>query len=333
MPTRTFSCDRRRLTKRWYCQESRWCLSPGPAGSQAYHGLTSAHAFPDFASPAASRPQGANRTWKASVQVDVMGQGPGQEAEPVLAPLGLSQGQERIYLTLLELGGEHTERLADVLDLPAQAVAMDLSNLAALGLVARQDTAASGRCTAVAPDVAVTAALMQRQLALLKVQARIDTLMQTYRSRAVGVGPPAQLIRSPEEIRECFVHLQRTARQEVLSFTRLPFALALHRNDTELEMLEPGVDYRAVYERAVLAQPGAREQVRGYLNAGEQARAARSCPASSSLPTVTLHDRGLRRPAGTGIRLPPDPHHGDRGRPEGSVRARLGPLGAPATAR
>ncbi|MGW3247440.1 helix-turn-helix domain-containing protein [Streptomyces sp. NPDC001070] len=207
-----------------------------------------------------------------------MDQGPGQEAEPHLAPLGLSPAQERIYLTLLALGGEHTERLADMLDVPAQAAAGDLSTLAALGLVARQDTA-GGRYTAVAPDVAVAAAVMQRQLALLKVQSRIDTLMQTYRSRAVGVGPPVQLLRSPEEVRECFVHLQRTARQEVLSFTRLPFALALDRNDTELEMLERGVGYRAVYERAVLAQPGAREQLRDYLNAGEQARAATVLPS------------------------------------------------------
>ncbi|MEV8563413.1 hypothetical protein AB0478_44940 [Streptomyces sp. NPDC051917] len=50
--------------------------------------------------------------------------------------------------------------------------------------------------------------------------------------------------------------------------------MALDRNDTELEMLERGVRYRAVYERAVLAQPGANDQLRGYLDAGEQARVA-----------------------------------------------------------
>ncbi|MGV9351501.1 winged helix-turn-helix transcriptional regulator [Streptomyces spiralis] len=212
------------------------------------------------------------------MQVNAMDQWPGQEAEPVLAPLGLSPTQERIYLTLLALGGEHTERLADLLDLPAQTAAGDLAHLAVLGLVAGQDTAA-GRYTAVAPDVAVAAAVMQRQAALLRVQSRIDALMHTYRSRADGAGPPAELIRHPEEIRECFVRLQRTARQEVLSFTRLPFALALESNDTELEMLAQGVGYRAVYERAVLAQPGAREQLRGYLNAGEQARAATILPS------------------------------------------------------
>jgi DNA-binding NarL/FixJ family response regulator len=212
------------------------------------------------------------------VQVNAMDQWPGQEAEPVLAPLGLSPTQERIYLTLLALGGEHTERLADLLDLPAQTAAAGLAHLAALGLVAGQDTATGGRYVAVAPDVAVAAAVMQRQAALLKVQSRIDALMHTYRSRADGAGPPAELIRSPDEIRECFVRLQRTARREVLTFTRLPFALALESNDTELEMLAHGVQYRAVYERAVLAQPGAREQLRGYLNAGEQARAATVLP-------------------------------------------------------
>ncbi|MGW2937988.1 winged helix-turn-helix transcriptional regulator [Streptomyces sp. NPDC001156] len=217
--------------------------------------------------------------WKASVQVNVMDQGPGQEAEPVLAPLGLSPTQERIYLTLLALGGEHTERLADLLHLPAQTAAAGLAHLAALGLVAGQDTAAGGRYTAVAPDVAVAAAVMQRQAALLKVQSRIDALMHTYRSRADGAGPPAELIRHPEEIRECFVRLQRTARREVLTFTRLPFALALESNDTELEMLAHGVQYRAVYERAVLAQPGASEHLRCYLDAGEQARAATVLPS------------------------------------------------------
>ncbi|MEN1891376.1 S8 family serine peptidase [Streptomyces mirabilis] len=175
-------------------------------------------------------------------------------------------------------GRPHTIATPGAADAALTVAATDRDD-AALGLVARQDTAGGGRYTAVAPDVAVAAAVMQRQLALLKVQSRIDTLMQTYRSRAAGAGPPAQLLSSPEEIRECFVHLQRTACQEVLSFTRLPFALALDRNDTELEMLERGVGYRAVYERAVLAQPGAREQLRGYLNAGEQARAATILPS------------------------------------------------------
>ncbi|MET8957380.1 winged helix-turn-helix transcriptional regulator [Streptomyces sp. NPDC004533] len=213
------------------------------------------------------------------MQVSVGEQGPGQEAEPVLGPLGCSPGQERVYLTLLALGGEHIERLADALDLPLPAVAQDLSALQALGLVARQDAADGGRYAAVAPDVAVAAAVMQRQAALLKVQSRIDALMQTYRGRADGFEMPAELVRAPGEIRECFVRLQRTARREVLSFARLPFALALQDNDTELEMLGRGVRYRAVYERAVLAQPGAREHLRRYLDAGEQARAATVLPS------------------------------------------------------
>jgi DNA-binding CsgD family transcriptional regulator/predicted transcriptional regulator len=213
------------------------------------------------------------------VQANVMDQVPGQEPEAVLAPLGLSPAQERIYLRLLASAGEDTEHLAGLLDLPGEATAGHLSALVALGLVARDDTAAGGRYTALAPDVAVTAAVMQRQLALLKVQSRIEALMQTYRSRAGGFEMPAELIHSPKEIRECFVRLQRTARREVLSFTRLPFALALESNDTELEMLGRGVRYRAVYERAVLAQPGASEHLRSYLHAGEQARAATVLPS------------------------------------------------------
>jgi sugar-specific transcriptional regulator TrmB/DNA-binding CsgD family transcriptional regulator len=216
---------------------------------------------------------------RGGVQITVVVQGPGQETEPVLGPLGLSPGQERAYLMLLALGSEHIERLAGALDLPLPAVTEDLSGLEALGLVARQDAAGGGRYAAVAPDVAVSAAVMQRQLALLKVQSRIDALMQTYRSRAGGFEMPAEFIHSPKEIRECFVRLQRTARQEVLSFTRLPFALALDRNDTELEMLGRGVRYRVVYERAVLAQPGASEHLRHCLDAGEQARAAPVLPS------------------------------------------------------
>ncbi|MET8810358.1 winged helix-turn-helix transcriptional regulator, partial [Streptomyces sp. NPDC004546] len=115
-----------------------------------------------------------------------------------------------------------------------------------------------------------------------------------------GFEMPAELVRGPGEIRECFVRLQRTARREVLTFTRLPFALALESNDTELEMLAHGVQYRAVYERAVLAQPGAREQLRGYLNAGEQARAATVLPGK-----FVIADRHLAMIAARSDQLEP----------------------------
>ncbi|MFB7333652.1 hypothetical protein ACFC00_18645 [Streptomyces adustus] len=82
-------------------------------------------------------------------------QGTGQEAEPVLGPLGCSPGQEKVHLTLLALGGEHIERLAGALDLPLPVVAEGLAGLEALGLVTRQDAAESGRYAAMAPDVAV----------------------------------------------------------------------------------------------------------------------------------------------------------------------------------
>ncbi|MGW1710586.1 hypothetical protein ACWCP8_35185 [Streptomyces sp. NPDC002206] len=86
-----------------------------------------------------------------------MDQGTGQEAEPVVAALGLSQMQERICLMLPASGGKHFEQLAGILALTAQAAATDLSGLAAIGLVTRQDHAAGNRYTAVAPDVAVAA--------------------------------------------------------------------------------------------------------------------------------------------------------------------------------
>ncbi|MET8809362.1 hypothetical protein, partial [Streptomyces sp. NPDC004546] len=75
------------------------------------------------------------------MQVTVVEQGPDQKAERVLGPLGCSPGQERVYLTLLALGGEHIERLAGVLDVPLPVVAEDLAGLQALGLVAREDAA------------------------------------------------------------------------------------------------------------------------------------------------------------------------------------------------
>jgi DNA-binding CsgD family transcriptional regulator len=131
-------------------------------------------------------------------------------------------------------------------------------------------------------------------------QVRLETVRLARRFRA-GRGSP-----SPEEIVEVVTtrdatlqrweQLQRSARREVRSFDRPPYATNVLINDAERDGLAAGISFRAVYAREGLELPGRLEATQRLVAAGEQARVAAGLPVKMFLADDTMGLVPLERP-------------------------------------
>nr|WP_258545376.1 HTH domain-containing protein [Micromonospora provocatoris] len=82
-----------------------------------------------------------------------------------------------------------------------------------------------------------------------------------------------EVVTGARALRERLRELQNGAREEVLWFCRAnPLAMPGPENVEEFDALARGVRYRAIYERAMLLEPGALADVERGVHAGEQAR-------------------------------------------------------------
>jgi DNA-binding CsgD family transcriptional regulator len=131
-------------------------------------------------------------------------------------------------------------------------------------------------------------------------QVRVETARLAERFRA------GRNSSSPEEIVEVVTtrdatlqrweQLQRSARREVRSFDRPPYATNVLVNDAERDGLAAGVSFRAVYAREGLELPGRLEAMQRLVAAGEQARVTADLPVKMFLADDVMGLIPLERP-------------------------------------
>jgi sugar-specific transcriptional regulator TrmB/DNA-binding CsgD family transcriptional regulator len=192
------------------------------------------------------------------------------EEPPMLAAAGLTELEERAYVTLLSRRVSRPDLLAERLGVTVEELTPAITSLIGSGLVGNGQAG----LFAAPPDVAVEALLLRRAAELQEVRLRISGLVDAYRT-----GQPVrrshdfvEILGNAAEVQRCFEDLQRAAEHELAGFCRSPFVVPHEENDTELEMLARGIRYRSVYELAVLEAPGAVAHVTSFVAAGEQAR-------------------------------------------------------------
>jgi sugar-specific transcriptional regulator TrmB/DNA-binding CsgD family transcriptional regulator len=197
----------------------------------------------------------------------------------MLEAAGLSAVEEAVYRSLLRVDPCTTQELSGELRLANQEVEAVVTSLEANGLVSRTD-GEPPTFTAVRPDVAVEALLLHREEELQRTRIAVQQLVSEYRAttpeRRLEEFVEVAVGRRAIELK--FEQLQRGATREVLFCVAPPFVVPLEDNDTELELLEQGIAYRAIYDRSALEMPGAVEQIRRYVLAGEEARALTDVP-------------------------------------------------------
>ncbi|MFJ4424979.1 helix-turn-helix domain-containing protein [Streptomyces bobili] len=211
----------------------------------------------------------------------------------MLDVLGLAPDDECVYRALLGRPHSTAMPLSDLLGLSRAAVEEALSRLVGWGLVTRS---ADERFTAAPPAMALGSLISQRRDGLRMAEHALVTFAEEHRAAMTGssINDLIEVVTGIDAIRHRFLQVQHAARTQVRSFITAPFvALPPDENTAEPMALDRGVRFRAVLDRAVLAEPGIVHDAIDSLRNGVQLRVADDLPmklvlADSALGLVPL---------------------------------------------
>ncbi|MFF7530293.1 helix-turn-helix domain-containing protein [Streptomyces bobili] len=211
----------------------------------------------------------------------------------MLDVLGLAPEDECVYRALLGRPHSTAVPLSDLLGLSRAAVEEALFRLVGWGLVIRS---ADEQFTAAPPAMALGSLISQRRDGLRIAEHALVTFAEEHRAAMTGssISDLIEVVTGVDAIRHRFLQVQHAARTQVRSFITAPFvALPPDENTAEPMALDRGVRFRAVLDRAVLAEPGIVHDAIDSLRNGVQLRVADHLPmklvlADSDLGLVPL---------------------------------------------
>lgn len=204
--------------------------------------------------------------------------------------VGLETLEAQTYRVLLRLPAASPEELAEQLDLPTVEVAHHLSAMERKGLVSRVPNR-HGRFRATPPDLAFGPVLAHRQQELESAQNAIGRLREEYRGQAArhDADELIEVVYGREAVANRFAQLQLSATQEVLCLAREPLQVVPpSENQAGQIALDAGVEYRVVYDAALLELPGDPYEIGPSVRRGERARVAIDVPVKMLLVDQSL---------------------------------------------
>lgn len=200
----------------------------------------------------------------------------------MLEPIGLTGVQESVYDALVRRAEANAGDLAGDAGVSVEAARRALGTLERLGLATRSGDRPV-RYQAAPPDTAIETLLREREDGIRAVRQQVHSLMESYRAGTRFTYPNdlIEVIVGRQELAQRWEHMQRSARSQVRGFDAPPYAAPnphVEGNQVELELLARGVEYRVVYDKEALVQPGWLDDVRAGMRRGEQARISLSVP-------------------------------------------------------
>lgn len=205
----------------------------------------------------------------------------------MLDAVGLNAEQQTVYLALLECFPASTAELRD--RVPGARVRQAIAALETAGLISRL-TGQPARYQPAPPDMALEVLVRAREQELQRVRLETARLADRFRAGR-GSGRPEEVVEvvtTRDATLQRWEQLQRSARHEVRSFDRPPYASKVLVNDAERDGLAAGVSFRAVYARDGLDLPGRLAAMRELVQAGEQARVTAELPVKMFLADKSI---------------------------------------------
>lgn len=199
-----------------------------------------------------------------------------------LIHLGLTLYEARAYVALIRRDGSTPAEVAKVSGVPRPRIYDVIASLVVKGL-ASERPGHTARFVAVPPDEAVNmlVSIHRERLQALEVDAEAvrAELGPAFLEGSAHSDPLdyIELIRSPEAIAKRFNELQRSTVREMLTFSKMPAAVRVDKNDVGLELARTRV-LRTVYESSLLDDPLTCDGVQRFIAAGEQARFVEELP-------------------------------------------------------
>jgi sugar-specific transcriptional regulator TrmB len=199
-----------------------------------------------------------------------------------LQRLGLTSYEARAYLALLRRDSSTAAETARLAGLPRQRVYDVLSSLVEKGLASTRPGRAV-KYSATAPDQALEGLVAQHRQQLAELEREtttmIDSLTPAYQEGQEHTDPLEyiEVLRDRRAINERFAELEAGIKDEILVFTKPPYATPVHEHT---EGLEVASTHRArnVYELSAFDDRRFTDGVRRYIEAGEEARFVQELP-------------------------------------------------------
>lgn len=195
--------------------------------------------------------------------------------------LGLGKETQLVYTALVGLPRATASALADTCGLSVSTAGRLLSGLVKGGLATRSE----GRpphFTAVAPDVAVTALIQEREHRLDAARSLVRRLAETHREthRISRPDIAVELLTDWKDISQAVHRLTDGSQRQVRAFDRPPY---IDRPGSSMEdqvrRRRTGVTHRVIYDRAAVAWPGRlTADILPSIRTGEQARVRAELP-------------------------------------------------------
>jgi sugar-specific transcriptional regulator TrmB len=199
-----------------------------------------------------------------------------------LVDLGLTKYEATAYLALMRRDASTPADVARLAKIPRQRIYDVLATLVEKGL-ASQRPGPPAKYTPVSPEFAIERLMLRRR-------EELDRLERAGREAIEALGPTfaegqkerdpldyIEVLRDRAAINERFGELQSNIRNEILVFTKPPYATPAQENVEGIEVTRTH-DVKSVYELSALDDAAFAEGVKRFIDAGEQARFVEQLP-------------------------------------------------------
>jgi HTH-type transcriptional regulator, sugar sensing transcriptional regulator len=224
-----------------------------------------------------------------------------------LSDLGLTNYEARVYLALTRRGSSTAAESARLAEIPRQRIYDVLASLVQRGLAsARPGQVAKYVATPPAEAVERLVSDHRQRLEQLERESRVlaESLTPAFDAGQEHTDPLEyiEVLRDRRAINQRFGELQAGIEQEILVFTKPPYATPPEENIEGLEVTQSHEVY-AVYELSIFDDAENVAGVRQFIEAGEQARFVEELP----LKLVIIDERivlfGMEDPVEAGPAL------------------------------
>ncbi|GAA3672127.1 LuxR family transcriptional regulator [Nonomuraea antimicrobica] len=183
----------------------------------------------------------------------------------MLEIIGLSHAEQALYEALVERSPATLGELGHA--------APTAARLEQLGLITRLPDDPP-RYVAVSPETGLDALIRARTRELAAARHRAAQLGARFHGAAPGQDSTdlVEVVVGKDAVSRAFQRLQESARRLIRVLDAPPYATPVGGNAVEFELLERGVEYRALYDRRAMEVPGTQSLITRYVAAGEQAR-------------------------------------------------------------
>lgn len=199
----------------------------------------------------------------------------------MLEAVGITGTAARVYEELVETDQLSAEQVAERCAISARQAAAELRNIASLGLAFRV-----GRrpvlYRAIAPDLAISTLIAQREEELRQARATMHQLTAVFQeaSRVRHPDTHVEVVHGTQNIARLSVRVHEQTQRQLRGFDRPPYSHEPGTNHRlEGSRLADGVAYRVIYDSTALAIPGRMtDDIFPSSAAGEQARTRPELP-------------------------------------------------------